>query len=356
MPKLAWLLTLVSSLAAAQPQGIGPMQFGARCDGASDDTAALAAAIDAAKSKGVPVLLPAAACAYADVLKLDGVKLIGRGDASTLWALDPLRAAIYMSGSGAEVRSLRLSGVPPTRRASPWPGVRILALGARDFVIDNVTIDTSTATGIQTARAATRGLISNNRIRNTRADAIHITGEASYIEITGNHVQDSGDDGIAVVSYQKDTGLSHHITARGNTVSDNRGGRSMSVVGGSDVIYENNVLSNSGRYACLYLAQEDSWKTLPIRNVIVRNNTLSNCGSGLTGHAAVMLFGTSQANAGVQIVGNDIRQSGQVGIRMFGLNSDVTIDGNKVSGAREALRLPPEVKATPYVAGKVGAQ
>lgn len=365
MTRLAWLLAVLSSVASAQseqttniepPRGVTPMQLGAKCDGATDDAAAIRAAIESAKAKGLPVLLPAATCAYGAVLTLDGVKMIGRGDTSILWALDPFQAAIFLRGSGAEVRNLKLTGVKPTKRDPPWEGVRIVAFGASKFVVDNVTIDGSTATGVQTARGATEGVISNNRISNTLADGIHITGRASYITIVGNVIHDTGDDGIAVVSYQRDNGLSHHITAVRNTVSNNKGGRSMSVVGGSDVIYENNRLSNSGRYACLYLAQEDAWKTLPISNVIARNNTLSNCGSPDTGHAAVMLFADSSANAGVQILSNDITQSGQAGIRMFGLNNDVAIDGNRVSGARQALRLPAGVKATPYSAGTVGAQ
>jgi parallel beta-helix repeat protein len=363
--RLAWLLVLLPSIAGAQadlktatvpPQGVDPMQFDAKCDGATDDAAAITAAIKSAKAKGLPVLLPAATCAYGAVLTLDGVKMIGRGDGSILWALDPSHEVIFMRGSGAEVRNLKLVGVKPTARAAPWEGSRIVPFGASDFIIDNVTIDGSTGTGVQTARAATNGTISNNRISNTLGDGIHITGRASYITIVGNVIEGTGDDGIAVVSYQGDKGLSHHITAMRNTVSNNKGGRSMSVVGGSDVLYEHNRLSNSGRNACLYLAQEDSWKTLPISNVIARYNTLSNCGSSATGHAAVMLFADSAENASVQILRNDIVQSGQAGIRMFGRNTDVTIDGNRVSGARQPLQLPAGVTATPYAAGTVGAQ
>jgi parallel beta-helix repeat protein len=338
MKRLAWLLVLLPSITGAQselktatvpPQGVDPMQFDAKCDGATDDAAAITAAIKSAKAKGLPVVLPAATCAYGAVLTLDGVKMIGRGDASILWALDSSHEVIFLRGSGAEVRNLKLVGVKPTARAAPWEGSRIVAFGASDFVIDNVTIDGSTGTGVQTARGATKGTISNNRVSNTLGDGIHITGQASYITITGNVIEGTGDDGIAVVSYQGDKGLSHHITAVRNTVSNN---------------------------ACLYLAQEDAWKTLPISNVIARYNTLSNCGSYATGHAAVMLFADSAVNAGVQILRNDIAQSGQAGVRMFGRNTDVTIDGNRVSGARQALQLPAGVTATPYSAGTVGAQ
>lgn len=361
--RLAWLLALLPLIAGAQPAqlvapgwGVNPMQYGARCDGVTDDAAAITAAIASAKTKGLPVVLPAATCAYGSVLTLEGVRLVGRGEESVLWALDPSHEAIFLRGSGAEVRNLKLAGVKPRARAAPWEGARIVAFGASSFVIDNVTIDGATATGIQTARGATDGIISNNRISNTLADGIHITGAASYITIVGNIIEGTGDDGIAVVSYQRDSGPTNHVTAVRNTVRNNRGGRGMAVVGGSDVLYEYNRISNSGRYACLYLAQEDSWKTLPLSNVTARYNTLSNCGSWITGHAAVMLFADSLPNAGVQILRNDIAQDGQRGIRAFGLNTDVTIDGNRVRGSSEALQLPEGMRATPYSVGAVGAR
>jgi hypothetical protein len=151
---------------------------------------------------------------------------------------------------------------------------------------------------------------------------------------------------------------SHDITAVRNTVRDNRGGRSMSVVGGANIHFEDNRLSHSGTKACLYLAQEDSWKTQALRNVTARHNTLIDRGSPETGHAAVMLFGSSLENAGVRIERNDITQTGRgtVGIRVFGLNRDVTIEGNRVSGARRPPVLPASMTATPYVQGIVGAR
>lgn len=365
--RLAWLLalmpTLIPTMVSAQAAGlaptaagVSPMQFGAKCDGMTDDAVALNAALKTARTKGQTVVLPAATCAYGNVLTVEEAKLTGQGDASVLWALNPSRAAIFMRGAGPEVRSLKLAGVAPVARAPAWEGARVVAFGASNFVIDNVTIDGATGGGIQTARGATQGVISNNRVSNTLADGIHITGKASYITIVDNVVEGTGDDGIAVVSYQRDEGLTHHITAARNTVRNNKGGRGMSVVGGSDVVFENNRISNTGRFACLYLAQEDSYKTLPVSNVIVRYNTLRNCGSQATGHAALMLLSNSMENAGVQILRNDIEQGGQRGIRAFGRNSGVSIDGNRVNGAGQALQLPEGMRAIPYSAGDVGAK
>ena len=354
---LAPCLLLAALSAHAQSVPISIKASGAVCDGKTDDGGAIARAIAEAKAKALPVLIPAGVCAYGDVINLDGVKLAGTGDASVLYALNPLREVIFLRGSGSEVRSLKLTGAKPPGRRPPWEGSRIVPFAASNWTVDNVTIDSSTGTGIQTARESTNGTISNNRITDTMGDAIHITDGASYITITGNTVQRSGDDGIAVVSYQKQK-ISHHITAKGNTITDNRGGRSMSVVGGSDVVYENNRMSNPVA-ACLYLAQEGNkdYNTHAITGIVARNNTLTSCGNAAIGHAAVMLFTNTAGytNSGVTLSRNEIASSA-VGIRAYGSNADITLDSNRINAA-EPMRLQTQgVRVTPYATGGAGAQ
>jgi hypothetical protein len=185
-----------------------------------------------------------------------------------------------------------------------------------------------------------------------------MTDRASYITVEGNRIEGSGDDGIAVVSYTKDGALSHHITARNNTVIGNKWGRSMSVVGGSDVLYENNTLENSGAYTCMYLAQENSWNTYGAKNVVVQRNTFKNCGSTTTGHGAIMVFSDGQdTNNNISLIRNDITQNGQAGIRVFSAgNVGIIVDSNRVQGAGKALDITtPGVALTQFVSGLVGA-
>lgn len=350
--------TCTTSRAVSITVPVNVTAHGAKCDGTTDDQAAITRAIAAAKARALPVLIPAGACAYSDVINLDGVKLVGTGDASVLYALNPLREVIFLRGSGSEVRSLRLTGSKPPGRKPEWEGSRIVAYTASNWVVDNVTIDSSTGTGIQTARESTKGTISNNRITDTMGDSIHITDGASYITITGNTVQRSGDDGIAVVSYQTQK-ISHHVVASGNLVSENKGGRSMSVVGGSDVIYAMNRLSNS-RAACLYLAQEGApYNTYADSRINASYNTLTNCGSSAIGHAAVMLFTntTGFENAGVTLTRNDINSSavGAIGVRVFGQNTGVKFDSNRITATEPMRLVTPGVVVNPYVSGPVGA-
>lgn len=331
---------------------------GAVCDGNFDNSAAIASAIATAKSRGAAVFVPAGVCAYGDVIRLDGVKLYGAGDTSVLHALNWRRQSIFMYGSGAEVRQLKLAGVRAPSRQADWEMTRISLFGATDFVIDRVTIEGSAAAGIQTAQATSRGRITNNSIKDTLSDSIHMTDRASFITVENNRIENAGDDGIAVVSYRSDGGLVHDIIARNNVVLNNRWGRQMSVVGGSNVLYENNHLENNmSSWACLYFAQENSYDTFGAHDVVARNNTLKNCGGQSTNHGAVMLYSDGrEANTNITLTRNDVQQSGQPGIRIFGsMNSGVRLDSNRVQGASPALDIQTQgVAVTPYSTGPVG--
>src|SRR6185503_9399919 len=351
--------TPATTPATAPPAGaIDIRTAGARCDGSFDNSAAIASAIASAKSKRVAVYVPAGVCAYGDVIRLDGVKLVGAGDASVLHALNPSREAIFMYGSGAEVSLLKLSGRKATARQAAWEATRITLFGASNFVIDKVTIDGSAAAGIQTAQSANNGRITNNTIKDTLSDSIHMTDKASYITLENNRIDNAGDDGIAVVSYRRDGGLVNHITARNNVVRNNKWGRQMSVVGGQNVLYENNWLeSNLAQAACLYLAQEASYSTYGAHDVVARYNTLKTCGGPSTGHGAVMVFSDGQdSNTNITLTRNDIVQNGQAGIRVFSaMNSGVRVDSNRVQGASPALDIKSSgVTIVPYASGAVG--
>jgi hypothetical protein len=347
-----------SSVIIPTSTAVNITSMGAVCDGKTDNSAAIDKAIASAKSKGVAVLIPAGTCAYSRVIKLDGVKLYGSGDTSVLYALNSSNEAIFMYGTGAEVRQVKLSGVKATTRLAAWEATRITLFAAKNFVIDHVTIDGSAAAGIQTADATNNGSITYNTIKDTLADSIHMTDNASYITVANNRIENAGDDGIAVVSYKNDGGMVNNITARNNVVINNKWGRQMSVVGGSKVLYENNWLENNNAgYACVYLAQENPYATYGAHDVIVQRNTLKNCGSGSTGHGAVMVYSDgAEANTNIQLVRNDITQNGQTGIRIFSsLNTGITVDSNKITGANPALSITtPSVTVINYVSGVVG--
>lgn len=333
---------------------------GGKCDGTTDNSPALAKALAQAKALRVPVLVPQGRCAYSDIIRVDGVTLTGMGEGSVLHSLNWRRSAIFMSGQGPQVSRLTLTGAPAPGRQAPWEMTRITVVGATDFVIHQVVIDGSGAAGIQTARAPRGGRITQNVVRNTLSDGIHITDGASQILVEGNQVEASGDDGIAVVSYWHDKAVVNNVTARRNVVRNNRAGRNMSVVGGSHVHYAHNLMDgNAAGRACLYIAQETGdFTSKGARHVTAEHNTLANCGGG-RGHGAVMVFSNGKdLNEHVWLIRNDVQAGDRLGIRVYSAwNVDVRLEANRVSGNGRLMAVSgPSVSVTPYDGGAVGHQ
>jgi hypothetical protein len=345
--------------AAVPEQGIRLLDEGGICDGVTDDSKAIARALERAKALRLPVIIPKGKCAFGDIIRVDSAALTGSGDDSVLHSLNWRRAAIFMSGAAPSVSNVKLTGVPAPSRQAPWEMTKITVFGATDFVIDHVTIEGAPAAGIQTADQPNRGRITNNVIRNTLSDSIHLTGGASNILVESNLIEYSGDDGIAVVSYMKDPVRVNNITARNNVVRNNRFGRNMSVVGGSQVLYENNLLQgNLAGLACLYIAQEGGgMPTKGNDEVRAEYNTIQNCGGGPSGHGGALIYSEGlQANNNILLRYNDFQQKGQTGIRIYSSgNHGVILEGNRISNASPALNIStPGVTVKPYSSGAVG--
>lgn len=181
-------------------------------DGVTDNSAAIAAAIAAAQSRGQDVFVPAGQFAYGDLILLDSVALVGTGPESVLVALDWRREAITLSGRAPEVRQVRMTGPTAPERQAAWEATRITVFGATDFAITSVTIEGSAAAGIQTAQGAKGGLLADNRISDTLSDAIHLTDGAHDIRVERNRISRAGDDGIAEVSYVGEASGSSRMT------------------------------------------------------------------------------------------------------------------------------------------------
>src|SRR5512132_951216 len=114
-------------------------RYGARSDGA-DATRAIQRAIDAAKSIAARcVYVPAGTYSISKITVESGVKMIGDGDASVLYAPDPANRQVRLTGAGTGLYSLKIYTVGK-RRTDDDEGVWIEE-DATDFVVDDVTID-----------------------------------------------------------------------------------------------------------------------------------------------------------------------------------------------------------------------
>jgi hypothetical protein len=339
--------------------------FGAVADGQTDNTAIINGLLLAAKSQKQPVFIPEGDWAHTGPLTVDGVEMYGEGDKSILRALTPAKAAVVLTGVAPRLHNMRLTGVVPPTRLSNWEAHRVSVHDAQDFLVEDLLVDTSAASSIYCAKAV-RGHISNNRVigmavpgatySTLRADTIHITDNSNNILIEDNRCVLGGDDGIAVVSYQKHGGMVHHITARRNKISDQLGGRGMTVIGGADILYEHNTMDNNVGAAGLLLAQENSYSTYAPHRVIIRNNTIRNCGNLTIGHAGLHLSCNGwETGEDILIDHNLITQNDtRHGIRVTGVWTGVVLEQNIVVSPTPYVLKTPDVVVRAYVEGPVG--
>ncbi len=329
-------------------QAVSILTYGAQQN--TDCTAAINQAIAAAQSGSKCVYVPPGTYNYRS-FTLNGVKLIGAGDSSILYALDPASHSITLQGSNVGVFFLKLYTVSTTRTGGQDA---IVVSGAQNFYVENVTIDGSNATGVINYGSA-YGRITANRICNTLADSIHMTQGSHDIYVAGNYIRNSGDDCVAVVTYvNQNVPATNNILIENNDSANQVNGRGYTVVGGANVTIRNNLINKSGA-AGIYLASESSYSTLGDNNIIVSGNTLNQCPftQPQTGHASILVYsGTSYLVQNIDLLNNVITNApnGAISVRTPNI-ANVYASGNTYNGAA----ITSVANATGNGAGVTGA-
>lgn len=310
--------------------------FGAKGDGRTDNTAAIQRAFDTAKATGKSVWIPEGVFNHSGVLRADDVSIDGAGAKSVLHATNASKSALYVTGDGVKVTDLTLSSVSGSRIGS-YDASGLVLPGTKNFLVQNVTVKGPCGAGI-IMHGASYGTVKGSTVMDTGADSIHMVAKSNHLTVTGNHVIRSGDDGISVVSYQKHGGPVTDIVVSGNTVENNDWARGLSVVGGQNVQILGNVVKSTADHAGVYIAQETSYQTYGVSNVLVKGNHLVDTGGMSTGQGAITIYDAGGADIrGVTVTGNvvdDSRKTAVVvnGSRVDGVKiADNGFDGGKVS-------------------------
>lgn len=275
-----------AAIAFAAPQ-INVRDHGVTPDSTDDATPGIERAIAAAKEKGATVFLPPGTFRHTS-FTIDQVQVVGAGPGRTiLLAPDPAKQKIKLSGTGAGLKNLTLLTHPQSRK-SGQDAIHVTG-DCREFEIGNLEIDGSNAAGIIVYGSV--GRITGNRLINTRADSIHLSGGSNEIYIAGNLIRNGGDDCIAVVSYGKQPARCRDVLIENNDVGDQFWGRGITVVGGEQVTIRNNIVRRTSG-AGIYIASESAYKTHGVSDVVVNDNTLDRTPFDFTGggHDAITLF------------------------------------------------------------------
>jgi len=316
-------------------------------DGAADCTDAINHALaDAAKaSPKATVRVPAGAFAHSGQIYIDGVTLSGAGIASVIRSTKPNSSAINLRGDGASIENLEIDcPTAATRLSSGWQtGITVAATNfrVRGICIGNKTTMGSPSAGILCLDAS-HGLISGNTIWRSLADGIHMTGGSNNILVEKNTILGAGDDMIAVVSYLGNASKCHDITIRNNNCLGQTGGRGITVIGGDNVLIQNNQVENSFA-AGIHAASESSYMTYGPTNVTIEGNTLKNCDTRqFDSHGSIFVYGniltykgqtTDQTAQNIVIRGNKIIDSHCAAIRIGSYVHGAIVENNTIDGA-----------------------
>lgn len=263
------------SLSIFSQKKLSIVAYGATPNDSTDDQKAIENCIAAAKIKGKTVYIPKGKYRHSGLINLDGVSMKGACRDSSILIATELKSTIYIKGKGVVLSNFTHEVSKTIARDDKVEHGSISAWFASNFKIDNLYIYKSTNTGVF-AFGSSYGKIKNCYINATNADAIHNTNGSHHITVTSNVIRNNGDDMVAVVSYGKEE-FSHDIIIENNDCSANYWGRGISVVGGHTVKIQNNKISNSSG-AGIIIACESAFKTKSVYDVIINNNSITNCG------------------------------------------------------------------------------
>lgn len=205
---------------------------------------------------------------YLEISNKDNLTIDGQG--SEIVLTDTTKWVKVINSTNITIKNLKVTMITSVRNYASG----ITLENVSGFLVENCVVDGSNATGIICWNCS-NGMIRNNVVKNTLADGIHMTAESKHIKVYGNKLENTADDGIAVVSYTHNTGYCENISIYENYVGQSQA-RGISVVGGKDISVRNNFTYETWG-AGIYSAMEDaspSYSTYNCVNVEIMYNTI----------------------------------------------------------------------------------
>ena len=228
----------------------------------------------------------------------------------------------FVNASNAIIRGCAVDFSPvPTTRTS------YIAFGfvdSTDITVEDFTSTNSPSSGLFFSECV-RPTARNIYISNSLADGLHFANcQDPYA--ANVKTSNTGDDGLAFVNYSTLAGYTGGM-ARGVVVNSSSA-RGIAVVGQSNVVVDGFYVDTTTSFG-LYVAYESTYSTRVPDNVVIKNGTVVNAGSGITTSEGVITV----INSGTVSIGNvRIDSSPGRGINASG-NTALTINGVLVSSA-----------------------
>lgn len=310
--------------------------YGAVGDGVTDNQVAISNAITAAVSQNKPLYVPPGVFKHSSVLALNGASMFGHGYISVLAATDPMNAAFKLSGNNTYVRKCRFIVLGATEREFDPPQTSLHLIGATNFEVSGCYFEGAACNAILASDITSAyGDIYDNWVWNTLSDGIHLTRGAHHINIWNNHVRDTGDDMIGVVSYSNQPSQCNNIWVVGNDVRRQIHGRGISCVGSKDMVIEGNYIEKSDGSG-IHVVSEVSYEISPVSNVSVLDNYITDTAHE-SSHGGITVQGRPDYSVdNVLVDGNVILNSKSYGIRILDNAHNVTAQNNYIGNTADS--------------------
>ncbi|MBW5448370.1 hypothetical protein GE107_20205 [Cohnella sp. CFH 77786] len=307
--------------------------FGAVGDGSTDDTAAVRNAIgEAIRMGGATVYVPHGTYKISGIEVTGSFSLVGDGESSVLFSDDRTRSVLKINNAAGSVwRSFKIKSTAAgdyTKRNPLLNGLFLFRV--ERCTADELFVENTYGAGILVS-GCTGSSIERCSVRNTLADGIHVTGRSKDCIIARNTLTDTGDDGIAVVSYQSDQDLCERILITGNHVVRSWS-RGIAHIGGRSVTISDNLIQATAVTGIL-VEEDTNYSTYQSYDTIIHHNQIVQAGTYVTPRPITgNRFGVEIASGaiGVRVDGNTVKESQTIGLAVTGGTSGVEIRGNRI--------------------------
>lgn len=242
-----------------------------------DDTAALQAAFNAL-SPGDTLTLEQRTYYYSDNLYIRQSDVVINGNGATLYSTNSDAAAVVIQADNVTLENVNLSAPTGQTRVDGTNQTR-LVFGGDGNVIRDVTITGGASAGVYIT-GASNFLLERVTVQDTAADGVQITNGSYNGVLNDVTTLRTGDDAIAIVSYQYPAlGTVHDIVVN-NPVVDGAGQRGLVVTGGERITFNNIDVSNTALSGVWIGSQPAPFYTQGVNDVTVNGGTLTNTNSG----------------------------------------------------------------------------
>jgi hypothetical protein len=272
---------------------------------ATTNTTALTNCNSAANTAGKSCLIPPGNYAHNAYTWTGPAGLYGLGSSSILTGSSDTACEMLIAGNNGTLSNY-VSVCPQTTRDGLHWNI-FFNRTVSGWRMDSVEVQGGDAGGVINF-FATNGTFTNNYFHDTLADCLYTTDGSSNMIVANNKARNCGDDSLSNVSMIGDAdGIVSNVLDQANDVGFQSNGRGLSVVGGQHITMAGNLVQSTTQNAGIYLADEPSFNTHTVSDVVVIGNYLSAV-SGSTGQPGIFAYAgqNTPGVTGVDIESNTV--------------------------------------------------